>query len=491
MNFRNAQFFRLRLRRVTHCLAFSLLALPLGCAAHTQQAAPPAPIPLARTGAEMTPPFSLESPALLHADGSPAAMSELTARAKSSRYILVGESHDNAGDHAMQASILAALAEAGQRPLLGLEMVDADRQAVLDRFHKGAVSVDGLEAGLDWPETWGYDFSLYRPVFAVAQRHRIPVVALNVPRPVVRTVSAKGMEAVTGDDRRYLPSRLIPPPPMQEARLLAIFQEHAKMRQKAMSAAAAPGTPPKAATRTEAPPEATTQPATPPAPGATGQAGNTGGQALAAERPRPSTASMPPSGGAGLGGAPGTPPGFAVFIRVQSLWDTAMAERAVRAHKREGRPVVILAGGGHVEHGFGIASRLRALDPKAKSLLVMPVRGEAVLALHQGEAAWEEGLPPPGDFLFYTRPQGGSPQGLGLFAHGEQVWVEAVAPGSPAAQAGVRPGDVILRLRGEAVHSLGDMHRLGMAAKKAGKGLRLTVLRDGNSRRVTLPLTAQ
>ena len=460
-------FLRLSLRRATRLLAFSFLAaLPLGCAVHTRQAAPPT-----------TPPFSLESPAVLHVDGTLAPMSELVGRAKHSRYILIGESHDNTGDHAMQAHLLKTLAEAGQRPLLGLEMVDTRQQKVLDSFNKGALSVDGLEAALNWPETWGYDFSLYRPVLAVAQRYRMPVVALNAPRAVVRAVSAKGMEGVAREDRRALPARLIPPLPAQEARLRAIFDEHTAMRKKAMAAAVA------ASAEGKTPPQA-------PAPATTAAAPTTEA-ATAPERapgqPAPSgTAATPPPGGTDAGAAPSSPPGFMAFLRVQSLWDTTMAEQAIRAHKQTGRPVVILAGSGHVEHGFGIASRLEKLDPRGATLLIMPVRGETVFALHQGQPAGANTLPPLADFLVYTRPQSALPHGLSLFSHAGQVWVEAVTPGSKADAAGIAPGDVILRMQGETLHSLTDMHRLGMAAKKTGAPLRFVILREGEKRRVRL-----
>ena len=474
-------FLRLSLRPAARLLAFSFLAaLPLGCAVHTRQAAPPT-----------TPPFSLESPAVLHVDGTPAPMSELVGRAKHSRYILIGESHDNTGDHAMQAHLLKALAEAGQRPLLGLEMVDTGQQKVLDSFNKGALSVDGLEAALNWPETWGYDFSLYRPVFAVAQRYRMPVVALNAPRTVVRAVSAKGMEGVAREDRRSLPARLIPPLPAQEARLRAIFDEHTTMRQKAMAAAVAATAEDKtasaegktASSEGKTPPQA-------PAPATTAAAPTTEA-ATAPERapgqPAPSgTAATPPPGGTDAGAAPGAPPGFTAFLRVQSLWDTTMAEQAIRAHKQTGRPVVILAGSGHVEHGFGIASRLKKLDPRGATLLIMPVRGETVFALHKGQPAGENTLPPLADFLVYTRPHSTSPQGLSLFSHAGQVWVEAVTPGSKADAAGIAPGDVIVRVQGEALHSLMNMHRLGMAAKKTGAPLRFVILREGEKRRVRL-----
>ncbi len=80
---------------------------------------------------------------------------------------------------------------------------------------------------------------------------------------------------------------------------------------------------------------------------------------------------------------------FERFVRVQSLWDTAMARAAQTWNERTGKPVVVLAGAGHVMHGWGIAHRLRQLDPGAAITLVVPWRGTADID------------PAEADFFFY------------------------------------------------------------------------------------------
>ena len=96
-------------------------------------------------------------------------------------YILVGESHPSACDHAAQAAVLAALLDAGQRPAIGLEMVDVTRQELLASFAAGKLAVADLPRALDWEKNWGFSFSLYAPIFELAARHSLPVYALNLP----------------------------------------------------------------------------------------------------------------------------------------------------------------------------------------------------------------------------------------------------------------------------------------------------------------------
>ncbi len=56
--------------------------------------------------------------------------------------------------------------------------------------------------------------------------------------------------------------------------------------------------------------------------------------------------------------------------------------------------------------------------------------------------------------------------------------VDEVQPGSPAAVAGFKPGDVVTAISGEAIHSFADMQRI--VSDSAGETLKITVERNGS-----------
>jgi uncharacterized iron-regulated protein len=58
---------------------------------------------------------------------------------------------------------------------------------------------------------------------------------------------------------------------------------------------------------------------------------------------------------------------FERFILVQSIWDTGMADQAVRLRKAHGKPVIILAGAGHVRGGTASPPACNSLTPERES----------------------------------------------------------------------------------------------------------------------------
>lgn len=398
-------------------------------------------------------------------DGTPATPAEVVRRLDEADYILVGEAHTSPCDHRMQARVLRMLVDAGIRPVVGLEMLPTTVKAALDEFSAGRLTVDALPDAVDWRTNWGYDFGLYRPVFDTIAEAGLPVRGLNLPYGLARKAGRMGLEGLTPDERAFIPPVVLPPSEAQRATLEEVFREHMTMREGRNPGKAAMPPAPEGGESGEAamPPGADTggQQAPP-------SAGASPARQVGAPGSSPSVSGTAPRDTGAMRGA------FDSFMLVQSVWDAGMAYEAVRAKVSHGGPVVILAGTGHVEFGWGIARRLRGFDPAARIVLLLPWRG--------GE------VPEPAQADMFFRCQAAPPRiGLGFSFDDGRVRIVDVLPGSPADRAGFRPGDIVETVAGRKVDAPKVLHEAGAAAVARGDDVTFTVLRGGERRSLTIP----
>jgi uncharacterized iron-regulated protein len=115
--------------------------------------------------------------------------------------VLLGEEHDNAAHHRWQLSVIEALHVRQPDLVLGFEMFARASQPLLDQWVAGDLDADAFLRGTRWKETWGFDSQLYLPIFEFARRHKLPMLALNVERSLIRRIGREGPGAVPADER--------------------------------------------------------------------------------------------------------------------------------------------------------------------------------------------------------------------------------------------------------------------------------------------------
>jgi uncharacterized iron-regulated protein len=121
----------------------------------------------------------------------------LASAAAGADLVLLGETHDNADHHLLQAWLLGAIAAAGRRPAVAFEMLGTHQQPELDAaLARAPVTSDGVSAAVDWAESGWPAFDHYRPVFDAALAAGLPLLAANLPRDMAREVVRTGREAL-------------------------------------------------------------------------------------------------------------------------------------------------------------------------------------------------------------------------------------------------------------------------------------------------------
>lgn len=348
---------------------------------------------------------------------------ELLAGIAARPAVLLGETHASAEHHRWQLHTLAALHAYNPNMLLGFEMVPRDRQPVLDAWVRGELTPDAFLEQVDWAEVWGYDADFYMPLFQFARQHRIPVVALNVSRDLVRRVGSEGWSAVPEDERADIGD------PAEPAELYrrSLAEVFAFKRKHGMGS---------------------------PAPGGALDAPNEDEIAEALETP-----------------------GFENFVDAQLVWDRAMAEAIAEAHDRGSRPLIVgIVGRGHAEHGWGIPHQLKDLG----------IADTAVLLPADGADACASAEPGVADAVFVVERMviAAEPRArLGVrieAAESGGARVVDVLDGSVAEAANLAKEDVITEAAGTAIGGARDL--VAVVRRQApGTWLPLTVRRGDSA----------
>jgi uncharacterized iron-regulated protein len=159
---------------------------------------------------------------------------------------------------------------------------------------------------------------------------------------------------------------------------------------------------------------------------------------------------------------------FDNFLAVQLLWDEGMAERAARwLTEHPGRPMVILAGVGHLMYGDGIPKRLQRRVPDSQAIVLnvnSPQELDPSLADYVILAKGPE-LPPGGKL------------GILLNTQDSPLEINGFVEGSAAANAGLKEKDRILALDGQPVENYTDL-RIALMDKGVGDKVSVKFERD-------------
>lgn len=122
---------------------------------------------------------------------------ELVNAVHGSEMILLGERHDNADHHELQAAIIHHLGQKGRRPAVVFEMVDPTTDHKLEKFiSQGNPDPDELRELLSWDVSGWPEWSLYRPVFEAAVIYELPIYGANVSHDHARRIEGRRTRAV-------------------------------------------------------------------------------------------------------------------------------------------------------------------------------------------------------------------------------------------------------------------------------------------------------
>lgn len=139
----------------------------------------------------------------------PASPEVLSAALATRRSALLGEVHDNGGQHALRLAALKLHIAAGARPAIAFEQFDRERQPDIDRLRIEQPGNAGAIVALGAP---GWNWRHYLPFVQLALDYGLPMIAVNLSRNDAMRVGNEGWNAVfEPSDRVALGLDRLPP----------------------------------------------------------------------------------------------------------------------------------------------------------------------------------------------------------------------------------------------------------------------------------------
>lgn len=107
--------------------------------------------------------------------------------------VFFGELHGNAMAHWLELEIARDLYAQSPELALAFEMLEADNQLLLNEYLQGLIEE---RHWLSEAKLWDSYQTDYQPLVEFARKHRLPVIASNIPRRYANLVYRRGLEAL-------------------------------------------------------------------------------------------------------------------------------------------------------------------------------------------------------------------------------------------------------------------------------------------------------
>ena len=126
-----------------------------------------------------------------------ATAGEVYAAMKEADFVLIGEKHDNADHHELQAKLVSELAAFERRSALVFEMLTESQQPALDgHLAENPGDAAGIGAAVAWEKSGWPDWNMYQPIAQQALYYDMPLLAGGLDRDTTKNIAREGPDAL-------------------------------------------------------------------------------------------------------------------------------------------------------------------------------------------------------------------------------------------------------------------------------------------------------
>ena len=155
-------------------------------------------------------------------------LADVVNNVRGKKIVYIGEYHDKFAHHYAQLQIIKALYAKDNKVAIGMEMFQRPFQQVLDNYVGGKINERTFLKQSEYFKRWGFDYNLNKPILDFARAERIPVIALNQRKEIVDKVAKNGLDSLSEEEKKDIPSQMNFADNEYRERLRNTFKEHEK-----------------------------------------------------------------------------------------------------------------------------------------------------------------------------------------------------------------------------------------------------------------------
>jgi len=154
------------------------------------------------------------------------SLAQVIEQTDGARVVLVGETHTRYDHHLVQLEILKYLYQKSPDLALGVEWFQQPFQNHLDDYIAGKITEKEMLHLTEYFTRWKYDYRLYQPILQYARENKIPLIALNASRELIRALAETEVDDLPPELKAQLPESYDWSDKDYEKRLHDIFELH-------------------------------------------------------------------------------------------------------------------------------------------------------------------------------------------------------------------------------------------------------------------------
>ncbi len=149
---------------------------------------------------------------------------------REAQVVYLPEVHISREDHEFQLEVIKRLHEIGLKFAIAMEMFQQGFQQALDDYVDYKIDEEEMLRRTEYRKRWGYDPSLYAPIWRFAKEKGVRIYAINAPTELMRRVRDGGLENISDP---LLPSPVIDQTEKEKRELREFLRFHPKIEEKA------------------------------------------------------------------------------------------------------------------------------------------------------------------------------------------------------------------------------------------------------------------